>query len=214
MKANTALGRGGVGAANAADKARALTDFAEQAANRAFEIVKFKTLGYYCRDPQPRPQPRDRRAGDGPSDGRVGQEHVATVRPSPRPEHGGDPAGAAYPRKHDIDWRHERSRDLAASGRDPIDGHEYCYTLSAAGAPITVEADLPDPGWNFDAFPAQGATMGAATYYDREPTTSESMPFVIRFRRPAPDSRAHTGRRYRLGRMGPGEGVPTGVTGV
>ena len=60
-------------------------------------------------------------------------------------------------------------------GRDPVDGKEYCFTLNATADAITGDANLPDPDWNFDAFPAQGLVRAVVQmYFDREPTATES----------------------------------------
>ena len=78
---------------------------------------------------------------------------------------------------------------LAATGTDPVDGYEYCYTIAASSEPITTANFLPDPTWPFDKLRDYlgGKIRGGQTYWDGAPATSQARPFVIRFRRPIPD---------------------------
>ena len=185
IRANTALGRGGVGAAAAADKARALTDFAEQAANAAFDVVRFKTLGHYHRDPH-RDHKRELAVAAMDRVTAAWAQNAGRVSDRARVQNTVVILRAQLVAGYDIDWRHERARSDAARGRDPVDGREYCFTLSATADAITGDANLPDPDWNFDDFPAQGLVRGTQTYYDREPSATEPLPFIVRFGRSLP----------------------------
>ena len=184
IKANTALGRGGVDAAANSDRVRALTDFAEQAANKAFDIVRFATLGHYHRDPH-RDHKRELAVASMDAVTKAWGENAGRVADRARVQNTVVILREQLTREYDIQWRHEWARDQAAIGADPIDGREHCYTLAAVADAITGDANLPDPDWNFDAF-GQGVARGAYTYYDREPATTDLLPFVIRFHRPVP----------------------------
>ena len=184
VKANWTLGRGGVDAAEALHTARALREFAEQTAAKAFDTARFKTLGHWHRDPH----------ADHKRDIAVGAlKTVLTAwRSGSRTADLARVDSTIGDIRRELEknfvhqWRHEHARELAATGHDPVDGREHCYTLSATADAITGDANLPDPDWHFDAFPGQGIVKGEQTYHDRAPTATESLPFVIRFHRPVP----------------------------
>ena len=97
---------------------------------------------------------------------------------------------AALTSEHDIEWRADRVKRLndeaAARGTDPVDGHEYVYTLVPTTAAITDATKLPNPTWLFDNQPVGGYNRNGQRYYDSEPETTDELPHVIRFKRPVP----------------------------
>ena len=95
---------------------------------------------------------------------------------------------------HEIEWRAPQTKRLndaaAAMGKDPVAGYEYCYTYSATGQPITGDANLPDPTWNFDQLRDGDIIRGSHQYRDSQPPKNSFLLFVIRFSRPIPEGTA------------------------
>ena len=91
---------------------------------------------------------------------------------------------------HSIEWRAARKarldRAAAARGEDPVDGHEFCYTLSQTAAEITGDTNLPDPAWPFDSLRTGTVGRGLLVYSDAEPRTNALLSWIIRFKRPIP----------------------------
>lgn len=92
---------------------------------------------------------------------------------------------------HKIEWRAAREARLKeeaiASGKDPVDGREYVFTLRANNQPITGAENLPDPNWVFDDPGLVGGVIrGTQVYKDAKPTPTPEKPYIVEFSRPVP----------------------------
>ena len=81
-------------------------------------------------------------------------------------------------------------RALAASGVDPVDGYEYCYTSVVSATPITGAANLPDPLWAFDHLRNGYVDRGDYRYTDAETPANAFQFIAIRFKRPIAEGTA------------------------
>ena len=95
--------------------------------------------------------------------------------------------------RHDYETRWDmaariaaENRAAAAKGDDPVDGYEYCYAAVVSTSPITGDANLPDPAWNFDQLRDGPINRGDYRYTDAETPASSFLFLSIRFRRPIP----------------------------
>lgn len=76
---------------------------------------------------------------------------------------------------------------LAAEGRDPVDGYEYCYLQLQRPMELPPES-LPDPAWKFDQLADGPIVRGGYTYYDAEqPPGFTVLLWAQRFKRPIPE---------------------------
>ena len=163
-------------------KVRSLMDFADQCASSAFDTVRLATLGAFHRDKdtdhfrQVALKAVNKLWQAWLKNGSRIQDRTAieTIFGKVR-----NTLTASYI----IDWRHDRADAWAAAGTDPVNGLEYCYTLSATNAKVTGTDNLPDPNWNFDAFPNNGITKGTHVYTDGQPSVTQTKPWIIRFYR-------------------------------
>ena len=63
-----------------------------------------------------------------------------------------------------------------AAGSDGV-GVEYIFASRGTDTKIGLDANLPDPNWNYDSVSASGTTRGTQTFYDGTPTDiSASVP--------------------------------------
>ena len=172
---------------DAAAKTRALVSFAEQSSNEVFNRVKFAVLGQFHKDPH-KDHKRDLAlaAIDKVWGIWLKNGSLITQRNLIKPTY--DTVRATLAGQHTIDWRFQRDDEKAARGDDPIAGNEYVYTLVATKAKITDATKLPDANWHFDAQPVGGYRLASGqTYWDAEPTRTDELPYIIRFKRPIPD---------------------------
>ena len=165
-------------------RARALTDLAEQSANEVFRRITSATLGEFHRSPH-----KDHRRDLSLE--AIKKIHAAWTSGGsrtadlPQVKATYDALVAKLGREHSIDWRHERAALEARAGKDPIDDHEWCYTLvPSKNAVIAGAGNVPDPLWEFDAFPkSKMITRGTQTYWDHAPTRPSDK-WIAPFRRP------------------------------
>ena len=177
-------------------RARAFVDFAEQSANEARRIVLLKPLGYYHKDPH-HDHRRDIALAATNAVWAAWLKNSSRIQDRDRIDATRQTIKTSLESTPTIDFQYQRDDEAAARGDDPVRGNEYCYTLKATADAITGDANVPDPNWEFDAFPKSGMiTRGTQTYHDKQPSATEAMPFVIRFKRPVP---AGTNRGVSIG---------------
>lgn len=175
---------------------RALIDLAHQASVEVLTRVQFAALGHYHKNPH-HDHRRDLALAAVDKVWAAWQKNGSRLTDRTRIAPHYRRVRAALAAQYTISWAYELAAEKAAIGDDPVRGFEYCYTLSADGAVIAGAGNIPDPNWEFDAFPKSGQiTRGTQTYHDRQPATTEGQPFVIRFRRPVP---AGTNRGVSIG---------------